>query len=194
MISTFTAFFDANVFYGNRLRCLMIWQAQTKLFRARWSADIHREWIENVVETQGIEVEKLKKTRVLMDAAVLDCVVTGYESLIPTLKLPDENDRHVLAAAITARASVIVTFNLRDFPTETLAPHGLDAVHPDAFLLDLDSIDSGYFFEAVREDLRRFRKHTAGTVDDYIQELRTAQVPQTANHLAERKVLLEEDE
>ena len=35
MISTFTAFFDANVFYGARLRSLVLYAAQTKLFRAR---------------------------------------------------------------------------------------------------------------------------------------------------------------
>lgn len=38
MISIFTAFFDANAFYGARLRSLLLTLAQTKQFRARWSA------------------------------------------------------------------------------------------------------------------------------------------------------------
>jgi predicted nucleic acid-binding protein len=44
-----------------------------------------------------------------MNAAVRDCLVTGYEPLIGAVELPDPDDRHVLAAAIRARAQVIVT-------------------------------------------------------------------------------------
>jgi predicted nucleic acid-binding protein len=47
-----------------------------------------------------------------------EMLYTGYESLIPSLSLPDKNDRHVLAAAIRCQASAIVTFNLKDFPQE----------------------------------------------------------------------------
>ena len=52
---------------------------------------------------------------------VLDALVTGYEPLVKTIHLPDPNDRHVLAAAITGRADVIVTKNLKDFPADRLA-------------------------------------------------------------------------
>jgi hypothetical protein len=45
----------------------------------------------------------------------------------PTLTLPDADDRHVLAAAIRAEADVIVTFNLGDFPAETLKRYGIEA-------------------------------------------------------------------
>jgi Uma2 family endonuclease len=51
-----------------------------------------------------------------MNSHVRDCIVEKYEYLIPTLTLPDPNDRHVLAAAIVGSADVIVTFNLKDFP------------------------------------------------------------------------------
>ena len=51
-----------------------------------------------------------------------DCLVTGYEPLIPTLALPDPDDRHVLAAAIHGGAGLIVTFNLGDFPASVLGP------------------------------------------------------------------------
>src|SRR5262249_7069458 len=74
------------------------------------------------------------------NANVRDCLVTGYEALIDAVKLPDPDDRHVLAAAIRGRADVIVTFDLDDFPADALQPYGIDAQHPDDFvthLLDL---------------------------------------------------------
>ena len=51
-----------------------------------------------------------------MDEHVPDCLVTGYEPLISGLSLPDADDRHVLAAAIHVGASLIITYNLSDFP------------------------------------------------------------------------------
>lgn len=73
----------------------------------------------------------------LMNAAVPDCLVTGHESLIPNLSLPDPDDRHVLAAAIHAGAESIITFNLKDFPEDQTGPHGVSAIHPDTFLARL---------------------------------------------------------
>lgn len=63
-------------------------------------------------------------------------MVTGYEPLIEAITLPDPDDRHVLAAAVKAHAEVLVTFNGKDFPAEALAPWGVEAKHPDDFLLD----------------------------------------------------------
>ena len=63
--------------------------------------------------------------------------VTGYEAAIAGLSLPDPDDRHVLAAAITGAASVILTFNVRHFPAQTLAPFGIACREPDGFLCEL---------------------------------------------------------
>ncbi len=68
-----------------------------------------------------------------MDAYIRDCLVTGFEDLIPTVKLPDEKDRHALAVAVRAGADVIVTFNLKHFPAEHLQPYGIESPHPDVF-------------------------------------------------------------
>ena len=61
--------------------------------------------------------------------------MTGYEHLIDSIELPDQDDRHVLAAAIRCGASVIVTFNLGDFPSQALAEFSIEAQHPDDFVL-----------------------------------------------------------
>lgn len=76
--------------------------------------------------------------------------MTGYEPLIPTLALPDPDDRHVLAAAIKAHTSVIVTFNLRDFPVEVLAVHHIRAVHPDDFAVGLSEAEPALFVQLVK--------------------------------------------
>jgi len=70
--------------------------------------------------------------------------VTGYEDLIPGLHLPDPGDRHVLAAAIRGRADVIVTMNLKDFPDAVLNSFGIEAQHPDEFILQPARPLAGY--------------------------------------------------
>jgi hypothetical protein len=66
-----------------------------------------------------------------MDLAIPGALVSGHEALIDGLVLPDPDDRHVLAAAIRCHASVILTFNERDFPADVLGSFGLEAQHPD---------------------------------------------------------------
>jgi hypothetical protein len=133
-----TAVYDANVLYPAPLRDLFIRLAQAGLVHARWTEAIHDEWVRNVLtDNPRVSAERLARTRCLMNEAVRDCVVTGYEDLIDSLALPDPDDRHVLAAAIRAGAEVIITFNLSDFPPETTRQYGIHAQHPDDFLMAL---------------------------------------------------------
>lgn len=69
-----------------------------------------------------------------MSGAIRDVLIKGYEPLIDILDLPDPDDRHVLAAAIKAKAQVIVTSNLKDFPTDKLSVWDVQSVHPDVFI------------------------------------------------------------
>lgn len=110
---------------------------------------------------------------------MLDALVAGYEPLIPALTLPDPDDRHVLAAAVVCRASCIVTFDLAHFPQECLAPYGLHAIHPDEFLLDIQSIDPVGFARAVAEDVRHYRAPPV-SLADYTASLAKAGVPRLA--------------
>lgn len=119
------------------------------MFRPRWSDHIHAEWIRNVIKDKPqVTAEHLQKTRRLMDGTP-EALVTGYEPLIPTVELSAQKDRHVVAAAVLAKADAIVTFNLRDFPDEELAQYDLEAIHPDEFLLDLLHLDSAVVFGVV---------------------------------------------
>ena len=140
--SPFTAVYDACVLYPAPLRDLLMWLGLSGCCRARWSARIHDEWKRSLLRCRpDLTAAQLDRTSDLMDHAIPDARVTGYEALVDGLVLPDADDRHVLAAAIRCHASVIVTFNERDFPAEVLSPFGLEAQHPDAFVENLFDLD-----------------------------------------------------
>jgi hypothetical protein len=170
-VSVYTVLLDANVLYPAPMRDLLLQLAVTDIFRARWTADIHREWIDALLLNQPHrDRAALERTRDKMDSATRDCLVTGYQSLIPSLQLPDPDDRHVLAAAIVGRCDAIVTQNLRDFPDEALAPHGIEAVHPDAFLHAQVGLEPAIFCTAVRK-VRARLKNPPYSVDEYLDTL-----------------------
>ena len=151
-MASFTAVYDACVLYPAPLRDLLLRLALTDLFRARWTDEIHAEWMRSVsAQRPDLKPERLQRTRQLMDLSVPDCLVTGYQGLIDQLTLPDPNDRHVLAAAIRCQAGVIVTYNLRDFPAEVLDLYGISAEHPDEFVTHVFDLSPGAVCAAVRD-------------------------------------------
>lgn len=120
------------------------------LYQARWSADVHDEWIRSVLRDHPhIPPARLHDLRAAMDEHAEESVVTGYSGLIASLNLPNPDDRHVLAAAITSGSDVIVTGNLQDFPKPTLQPYGIEAQHPDDFISHLLSLAADAVLDAV---------------------------------------------
>jgi hypothetical protein len=84
--------------------------------------------------------------------------------------LPDPNDCHVLAAAISADAKIIVTFNLKDFPDPILAKHGIVAQHPDVFIGDLIEQYPQQVLQAVDTILARL-KNPPQTFNNHLEIL-----------------------
>jgi hypothetical protein len=110
----FVAMHDACVLYPCTLRDLLIRIAQAGLVQAKWTEVILGEVFSNLQENRpDLDVDRLKRTRELITGAVRDVLVVGYEPLIEAITLPDPDDRHVPAAAVRARAQLIVTANLR---------------------------------------------------------------------------------
>jgi hypothetical protein len=135
----FIVVYDACVLHPAPVRDLLVRIANTGIVRARWSEAILDECFGSIlIQRPELSSAALERTRQLMMDAVPDCLVTGHESLIGDLDLPDPGDRHVLAAAIRAGAQAIVTFNLKDFPADRLMRYDIEAKHPDvARLRDL---------------------------------------------------------
>lgn len=191
MHSTFTAFFDANVFFGVRLRSLVMEVAKSGLFRARWTEQVHDEWIGAVVRRRAdLTPDQLRPIATAMDRAIPDTLVTGYDDLIAGLTLPDPDDRHILAAAIIGRADVIVTFNERDFPADYIQKFGIHTKHPDHFFRDVDGIEPGIIVESAVRDIAHY-KNPPLTVSEYTDSLERAGVPMVANHLRALRVLFD---
>ena len=154
----YTAFLDANTLYPAPLRDLLLSLAVDGLYHARWTVRIHDEWTRNLAMNRPELAERLPQLVALMNRIVPDCLIENYEALIDGLELPDAEDRHVLAAAITGHVDAIVTFNLKDFPGDVLGRYNIEAQHPDEFVLnqlELRQIDALAAIKAMRARLRR---------------------------------------
>jgi predicted nucleic acid-binding protein len=166
----FVVLYDANTLYPNALRDLCIRISLSGLVQAKWTQQIIEEMTGALTRNRGIQPAKLARLAELVNNSVPDCLVTGYEPLIEGLKLPDPDDRHVLAAAIKAGAQVIVTANLRDFPAAELASYDIEAKSPDDFVLDQISIDPRVVFSCVQE-IANSRNAPPMSAEDVLREL-----------------------
>jgi predicted nucleic acid-binding protein len=161
-ISNFSVVFDTNVLFPQGLRDLLIRLAMKDLFRARWSYKILDELKKSLIEKDRSRAEKLgqpakldyeKFDRLidLMNFAVQDCLVIGYEDIEKSLSLPDPKDNHVLAAAIRAGADAIITWNLKDFPTQMISKFDIEVQTPDEFVNNLFDLNMDEVIDAVRQ-------------------------------------------
>ena len=167
----FTVVYDACVLYPAPLRDFLMQLAISDLFRACWTEQIHDEWIGNLcVNRPDLKEEHLQRTRTLMDKHALDALVTGYQDLIESLFLPDPKDRHVLAAAIRAGASAIVTYNLSDFPASELEKYNIEAIHPDDFIFHQIHLSELTVLQAARTHRARL-KNPRSTITPPVQRL-----------------------
>lgn len=186
----YTALLDANVLYPAPVRDVLVQLATTGIYRARWSADIHREWIDALLRAQpDRDRHRLERTRDLMDRSVRDCLVTGYQDLASTLTLPDSEDTHVLAAAIVGRCDVIVTRNLKDFPEAVLQVYDLEAQDPDEFLCNHLSLAPGHFCTSIRT-VRKRLQNPPKEVDEYLETLTEQGLVATTAELRQFKNLI----
>lgn len=167
----FVAIYDASVLYPNTLRDLLLRIAQSGLVQAKWTEAILDEMFAALKRDRpDLVPTKLDRTRALMTTAVRDWKVIDYEPLIDSLKLPDPDDRHVLAAAIRARAQVIVTANLSDFPAADLSQWDIEPKSPDAFVRDQIGLDRDMVVAAIQQIADSWRT-PQGTPADVLDRL-----------------------
>jgi predicted nucleic acid-binding protein len=183
----YTALLDANVLYSGTLTDILIRFHRAEIYRARWSKDIIDELQRNLVK--NLSNEKITKRINLMHRAVIDSTISGYEPLINCIDLwPDQDDRHVLAAAVCGHCDAIVTFNLKHFDKKYLEPLNLVAIHPDSFILDQLTLDEPLALGAIHQMLLEWKGDNR--FDRLIQHLRTQRLYDCADYLFEYKEIL----
>jgi predicted nucleic acid-binding protein len=186
-MATFTVVYDACVLYPAPLRDLLIRLAMTRLVRARWTEQIHDEWTRNLLADRPNDFtrERLDRIVKLINDAVEDCLITGYEHIINQLKLPDPNDRHVLAAAIRIGAAAIVTMNLKDFPEDVLDEFGIFSIHPDDFILDIADLEPP-ILERIAKEQRANLRNPPISAEQFVNNIRKQGLPSVADFLESR--------
>jgi predicted nucleic acid-binding protein len=178
----YTAVLDANVLYPALLRDVLLSLAHADLYSAKWSIHIRDEWMRSLLRDRPTMGAQIQAAADAMERAIPDCLVTGYEHLIDGLALPDPNDRHVLAAAITGHADAIITWNAKDFPQAVLAAFGIELQTPDEFVLNQLMLRGTTALAAIKAMRARWARPevSANTLVDLLEK---RGLPQTAAHV-----------
>ncbi len=187
----YTALLDACVLYPITIADALLSLSCSGLFAAKWTRQIEDEWVRNLEKARPDLTGKLGRRVEAMRRAAPDWEVAEeqYGALMPCLTLPDQNDIHVLAAAIAGHADCIVTKNLKDYPKALLAMHGIEVIHPDDFMvmqLDLDAV-AGL---TALKDMRNRRKAPPYTPEAFAQLFERCELFSTALRMREAAALI----
>jgi predicted nucleic acid-binding protein len=179
----FIAVLDACVIYPAPMRDLLLNLADVHLYTPKWTDQIHEEWTRNLLKNRNdLQSDHLQRVVTQMNRAFPDANVIKYERLMGSVRLPDPDDCHVLAAAIRCDADVIVTTNLKDFPAHFLHEFDIEAQHPDQFISILIDLDSEKAIHAFRNQVERL-KNPPLTPDKVLDNLNKAGLVATCTQL-----------
>lgn len=130
--------------------------AEAGHYHPAWSTTLLEETRRNLASKMGLHPARAARRIELMRQAFPWAEADPLPELIEAMTV-DAKDRHVAATAVTVGAALIVTYNLKDFPDEALAPLGIRAIHPDEFLLDLLDLDPHGVVTALERQRRRLK-------------------------------------
>jgi len=177
----FTVVLDTNVIYPVIIRDLLFWFAYYDLYTPKWSEHIFDEWKRVMIE-KGVSEDEANKRIEKANLAFPDALVKNYKGLINHLALPDEDDRHVLAAAIKTNANLIVTNNIKDFPEAYLQSFSLSVKTADDFLTDIIDLNDEQALTAFKEMVLN-KKNPRMDEFEVLNQLRRAGLKDTADYL-----------
>lgn len=179
---------DACILFQGRLTNLLLHLAAAGAFEPIWSDAIHAEWMRNLHASMGIPHDRIAYRHDQMERAfpvanipAPPALVTAIQGLSKTAA--QRKDAHVIATAIMAGASVIVTHNIKDFSSAVLSHYGLSKTRPHPFCVDLLLSDPERVLAGIRAHRGSLRK-TPMTGGEYIGQLDTVGLPRLAQALA----------
>lgn len=186
----YTVFVDACTLVSVLKRNLLLSLAEAEFFRLRWSEEVLDETqkaLQEIHEKRGLTdaATRAKRARAFMEDAFEDAMVDQYEHLLPLAsQLPDPADAHVLAAAVKTQASMIVTENLKDFPSNIVSALNIEAKSADAFIADTIALDTGRAVAAIRQ-MRDGFKRPEKTAETLLLEMEADGLVETVDLLRE---------
>lgn len=184
MTSDFPVILDACVLVQAAVRDTLLRLFERRLFLARWTDEIIEETVHSLRDKLGRTAEQTDYLVSELRSHFPDAwVEPGYRELIPAMK-NHEKDRHVLAAAVKTPCEVLVTYNLKHFPEESLKPFGITAKHPDQFLIDLYYIDGEIVVHELHQQGAELRNPR--TISDVLGSLETCKCIQFAQLIREK--------
>lgn len=173
---------DANVLYSRVLRDYLLYAATRQLISIAWSQSILDEMTEHLqanidgfTPDSGALLVRLMNTHF---PYALTQVVDETLERVAGAELPDEGDRHVLAAAVESGADVLCTSNLKDFPETIVDQYGFVVQHPDELLVGLIRSCPTEMLAVHRVSVTRL---PGATDSSTVAALRRAGAPQAAD-------------
>ncbi|EPX81297.1 RSP_2648 family PIN domain-containing protein [Litoreibacter arenae] len=176
------ALLDACVIYPTVLREVLVGCAGLGLYEPLWSDRILEEWARATVKL-GPEAEVQARGEVaVLKAQFPNASVRPRDGDMARLHLPDENDIHVLAAAIAGSADILVTLNAKDFPRQVLAFEGVRRLSPDEFAMGL-WLETPAAVEQVVHDVHRVACEMSGETLGLRALMKRARLPRLGKAL-----------
>ncbi|WP_276982074.1 PIN domain-containing protein [Ferrimicrobium acidiphilum] len=156
---------DANVLVDAQVRDIFCTMAEAQLIDLYWSNEILREARQALTAHLKLDSKKVERMLEAFAAAFPDGIVIDHEPLIYILKLPDPKDRHVLAAAVSAKCDLLVTYNTKDFPPSEASKHDLEVVDVDEALCELTRRSSNDVATIIKTCITRMKKPKMQEID-----------------------------
>lgn len=173
------AVLDANVLYPAPVRDFLLHIAFLSAYQPKWSNKIQEEWTRSLLaKRSNIRRASLANTRKWMETVFPDALTPIDNTFKASIQLPDNDDIHVVETAVSSGAKYIITFNLKDFPKESLSKYGIVAIHPDVFLCQMLNEIPNVVLEAFKNQVSMLNKPKK-TPDEVLGALKRCGLPKT---------------
>lgn len=182
LVGRYGCVLDACVLHPAILMGSLLWLASERLYRPYWSDKIWDEWQRSLEKRFGKGNEALIAKRALIESEFPEARVELPATIFDCLDLPDPNDRHVLAAALVAKADAIVTTNLKHFPEAVCRPLDIEIIHPDTFLVNAIDLDQDRAVKAFQKQRSSMTK-SATTPEQFLLRFENSGLVQTHERL-----------
>jgi hypothetical protein len=173
---------DACVLFPTVMREMVLGVAEEGAFVPLWSGRLLDEWARAAARLGPVGEAQARAEIALIRAAWPHAEQPAAPGVEARLWLPDDNDIHVLATAVSASADGIMTLNAKDFPRGLLAEEGLIRVDPDSFLMQIWQANSA-MVETVGARVLRQARDLSGTKWEMRALLKKARLPRLAKAL-----------